>query len=778
MPRRLLLALGAILLATLLVLGILIAIPWPVVVEMEVLARRTSFVVVGQQDASMDATVPASATADEIPLFSRSDVLHLAVDDADRMEVMLEGVGQSSALPQPGGRFLIQSSLRPPPGFRIDLSAFGATALTVETLAKTHSGNQQLALELGTEDSGKWRGGVSGKQLQVEFESMEILPVGSPGRGRVVESDLFNIPDIGPEILVDGGKRLSRLGLTLAPAQAAGTHLTVVDPLTGEMILSKSLPLALPDHRAVTWNDHLVLLEPEPTPESEPLLQQDLAIQGLKFLDPEKRRQESAILEGEIRFPNGEKEPVEITARSFLSVDSRTPLTLRSLRLHKGALHLKLSGRVSRLRLGATPDLQSELLPSLFLWIYTSKLRGLVYATVASILGASLTFFKMFGLLDKPPGGTMARSSRIRKLLLLTVICLPFQAEAQDLDTLLRAQTVMISVSRDTGAAPEPGSGIILCQEESQAETHILTARHVVFGKTGEGVPAPSGLINKIQISFFQNAIPPVIEERGSGVATITKQIAPGGLDLLLLTVSIPQRVVAASFGKLEGDLSGQAVRAIGRQGSLGTWVEREGLLVGRSAENNASLIHTAPIEEGFSGGPLFDNRGNLIGINVETDGDRGLALAIDQAIPAILKWLPSSCLQRASPASAKAEAREDYRNAMRLISLKDWQEAEQLLESIVAKDFVEGGENVHLQGMRYTVFLPHYHLGLAIYKQKRKPKLDRCDAALEQWAISDLQGVIQKDKRYRTMKRFQARCREIVKGRFASTSKSEETRP
>ena len=89
---------------------------------------------------------------------------------------------------------------------------------------------------------------------------------------------------------------------------------------------------------------------------------------------------------------------------------------------------------------------------------------------------------------------------------------------------------------------------------------------------------------------------------------------------------------------------------------------------------------------------------------------------------------------------------------AMRAVSVKDWPRAEELMREALSHRVVEGG-SVHLEGMRYTRYLPRYHLGLALYRQ------GKISAALNAWERCEAGGVIKEDKRYGTLVRLRNRA-------------------
>jgi hypothetical protein len=238
----------------------------------------------------------------------------------------------------------------------------------------------------------------------------------------------------------------------------------------------------------------------------------------------------------------------------------------------------------------------------------------------------------------------------------------------------------------------------------------------------------------------------------------------------VLLTVPLePVLTATATLGTVATSLNVEGrelvVYAIGSEQKPGqnavTWVPTKGALFRYDEE---FIYHSAPITSGFSGGPLFNESGALIGINIETipgeviGGDPSAlyskAWRIESVINTVNKWLPGACLRTTVP--FREIAFGTYRRAMRAVSVKDWHEAERLMGQAVRELPWEGG-TVHLQGMRYTTYLPRYHLGLALYKQ------NRCREALREWGRSEVQRAVLDDKRYRKLKKFQKRCTDLL---------------
>lgn len=386
--RRLALALGSIGAATLAVLLPLVTINKATVVELTLASRRVAFTVVPAASLAeeLEAEAGAPAPLGEIRLLDDGLSLRsLLARDLARARVALAGgpldLGSKGTLRLTGDE-----------PFGLDLTAFGPTRLELETAGRDREGSRRLTLHLAPAAAGghppesvPWIGRVESDAGLTAGETADPQPVD---------------PDALPPTLTGGAK--SVLGLALAPQPGPATVLRVLDPETGETSPPRRLPFLTTEARSLPWRDRLVLLEPDPGRSSPAaLLQPDLRVRDLELFHLVKLDEHSDLLGGTIRFPGGEKAPVTLANRSFLTVGLDAPMTLRSLALTDGRLEMVLWGEAESVRLGPTLDLRAELLPSLFVWLYTHRLAGLAYGALVSVLGASLAIFKTFGLFGR-----------------------------------------------------------------------------------------------------------------------------------------------------------------------------------------------------------------------------------------------------------------------------------------------------------------------------------------------------------------------------------------
>ena len=325
-----------------------------------------------------------------------------------------------------------------------------------------------------------------------------------------------------------------------------------------------------------------------------------------------------------------------------------------------------------------------------------------------------------------------------------------------------KRQTVRIEVRRED-AEGEFGSGVVLCQKDDLA--YVLTAHHVLYGKSQGGRKLSRRDVRTTEIKFYRDLAPAILENRDNGDDRITVFPVPAK-DLALMVVSVLAQVPTAAPGRnpIEPEIVAAAtgrhpfpVTAVGyAQRSSEGWIERSGALL---HHDGGYLLHSAQIEEGFSGGPLFDEAGALVGLNVQFVGGgptgddafgsrQGRTLAIEEVMASIGGWVPAGCVERTAEDTSERDAFDVYKQAVREISLQRWKKAIPLLKDAIDKKPQEGGR-VHLQGMRYTEYLPHYQLGLAYYK------LDRHREAYREFSISEVHGAIRADKRHRKLAKY-----------------------
>ncbi|MEZ4502226.1 MAG: trypsin-like peptidase domain-containing protein [Dehalococcoidia bacterium] len=193
---------------------------------------------------------------------------------------------------------------------------------------------------------------------------------------------------------------------------------------------------------------------------------------------------------------------------------------------------------------------------------------------------------------------------------------------AQVSPSVVRIQT---ATSQGAFSAEGVGSGVVI-----DTEGHILTNYHVVEDATAVTVILADGT-----------------------EATATVLGTDPGNDLAVIRAAVqPQRLVPANFGNSDGVRVGEPVFAIGNPFSLSfsvtsgivSAVERE-----RPALNGRpirSVIQTdAAVNPGNSGGPLFNGKGEVIGINtsIENPTGQGVFVGIGFAVPSntALRFIP-----------------------------------------------------------------------------------------------------------------------------------------
>lgn len=351
----------------------------------------------------------------------------------------------------------------------------------------------------------------------------------------------------------------------------------------------------------------------------------------------------------------------------------------------------------------------------------------------------------------------------------LALAAVPLRAE--DLE-LLKKQTVQIRVDREDGSK-EHGSGVILCQQDNV--TYVLTAYHVFYGQSHDGRNYKASDMKTTEVRFYNDLAPKIVEDLDQGTDPIKVQRQLSDKDLLLFTVEVSQKLSTATPSNPPAELRDRFGRRLHGVTAVGLdWASVPGEM---DKLEGFHLLHSARIEKGYSGGPLFDELGGLVGINVKYDPgsseddhagvrtSRAVTLKeVERSIP-----LPPGCIESLQEDDSEEIAHEKYKKAMRALNLGRRQDAIQLLEEAKGLKKSEGGRRVHLQGMRYTEYLPLYHLGLAHFRE------GNYEAAHSQLAASFLQGVIKKgDKRYKTLIRLKKKAFDLRNAKLFSERTAE----
>jgi hypothetical protein len=105
-----------------------------------------------------------------------------------------------------------------------------------------------------------------------------------------------------------------------------------------------------------------------------------------------------------------------------------------------------------------------------------------------------------------------------------------------------------------------------------------------------------------------------------------------------------------------------------------------------------------------------------------------------------------------ASAGSVRADYKDDYKRGIEAVEKSRWADAARLMQQAIAGKPAEG-ETIRFYGQRFEVYLPHYHLGLALFNT------GDCVGALRSWAISESQGAVRKSDRYRDLTRNRSAC-------------------
>ncbi len=201
----------------------------------------------------------------------------------------------------------------------------------------------------------------------------------------------------------------------------------------------------------------------------------------------------------------------------------------------------------------------------------------------------------------------------------------------------LRAATVKITVEHGGESSPSSGSGIILCQQAGRVE--ILTAKHVVTGVGLVDESGPTGRrfrdVRTIEVAFYRNRPPPV---RLSPAEALIQKAAFKDVALVTLSgIEVPLSV--ARLGSATALRTGHRIESVGHLDVDWDWTD------GSVRSAGEFIRHSAPADHGYSGGPLFNAAGQVVGVNLQMVRGVARAMPIDEAMLPVRRWIDPVCL-------------------------------------------------------------------------------------------------------------------------------------
>jgi hypothetical protein len=115
-----------------------------------------------------------------------------------------------------------------------------------------------------------------------------------------------------------------------------------------------------------------------------------------------------------------------------------------------------------------------------------------------------------------------------------------------------------------------------------------------------------------------------------------------------------------------------------------------------------------------------------------------------------------SLLLCAAQPSSAAGKKPEEFAKGITEQDHEQWPASEKLMREAIAKD-AEDGKPVRIYGTRYLNYLPHYYLGLALYKQ------GKCAAALAEWETCLKLGAVQRTPEFAALSDHRIECQKLA---------------
>ena len=159
----------------------------------------------------------------------------------------------------------------------------------------------------------------------------------------------------------------------------------------------------------------------------------------------------------------------------------------------------------------------------------------------------------------------------------------------------------------------------------ARANPAVVTVR--INGGHGSGfIISGNYVVTNAHVVKGQPAVVTVIMADGkTEIPVDVIGFATGGVDLALLKINRPGKFPTLALGNVKSLKVGDSVYAIGtplREDNSNTFTSG---IVSALRDNGQTVQHNAAINEGNSGGPLLNDRGELIGVNTAGLGGRVL---------------------------------------------------------------------------------------------------------------------------------------------------------
>jgi hypothetical protein len=107
-----------------------------------------------------------------------------------------------------------------------------------------------------------------------------------------------------------------------------------------------------------------------------------------------------------------------------------------------------------------------------------------------------------------------------------------------------------------------------------------------------------------------------------------------------------------------------------------------------------------------------------------------------------------------AQTATASGKKPAEFSKGIQAQDKGDWVASEKLMREALGKE-PEDAQAVRIYGTRYENYLPHYYLGLALYKQ------GKCAAALQEWETCLRIGAVQRKPEISALTEHRIECQK-----------------
>jgi hypothetical protein len=236
------------------------------------------------------------------------------------------------------------------------------------------------------------------------------------------------------------------------------------------------------------------------------------------------------------------------------------------------------------------------------------------------------------------PGKKLGRCKASSACVMLALLVLSSNGLAAQPDAEARALVVKVLASRSGAELYSTGSGIVVGTD--QYAVYVVTARHVL----DEALDSAGALVGRVRVAFAADSAIPEPELQALPKAGLVRLAERGSIDLAVMRVprdGMSAEVVESfQFDRQGSAREGDRVYPVGcALEGIGCWEVPP--LPDKVAVRTDDFLRfqTGVTAGGHSGGALFNQWGEVVGMITSVDRQFGTALSIDYVLSTLRSW-------------------------------------------------------------------------------------------------------------------------------------------